>query len=113
MEENISENEMDDIIKYINGLSFEQYQKDMEIREALELIKSKMIKEEQQKTEKMKEEYQQESNSNNQIDINQFINDKQETLNNLDNSKTNNEINPNKKQEDIEQLETNWNNSVR
>ena len=36
--------------------------------------------------EKMKDEYQQESNSNNQIDINQFINDKQETLNNLDNS---------------------------
>ena len=53
MEEDIAENEMDDIIKYINGLSFEQYQKDMEIKEALQLIKSKMIKEEEEKLQKM------------------------------------------------------------
>lgn len=114
MEEDIVENEMDDIIKYINGLSFEQYQKDMEIKEALQLIKSKMIKEEEQKLQKMKEEYQQEINQNFFLRNTAFINN-----NNEQNSKeeTNKEekqdIKNQQSKEDIEVLESNWNNSVR
>lgn len=114
MEEDIAENEMDDIIKYINGLSFEQYQKDMEIKEALQLIKSKMIKEEEQKLQKMKEEYQQEINQNFFLRNTAFINN-----NNEQNSKeeTNKEekqdIKNQQSKEDIEVLESNWNNSVR
>lgn len=111
MEEDIAENEMDDIIKFINGLSFEQYQKDMEIKEALQLIKSKMIKEEEDKQQRMKEEYQQE--------INQSI-----LLGNKDyNNEQNSKVISNKEQtqdktnqqtkEDIGVLESNWNNSVR
>ena len=114
MEEDIAENEMDDIIKYINGLSFEQYQKDMEIKEALQLIKSKMIKEEEEKLQKMKEEYQQEINQNFFLRNTDFINN-----NNEQNSKeeTNKEekqdIKNQQSKEDIEVLESNWNNSVR
>ena len=114
MEEDIVENEMDDIIKYINGLSFEQYQKDMEIKEALQLIKSKMIKEEEEKLQKMKEEYQQEINQNFFLRNTAFINN-----NNEQNSKeeTNKEekqdIKNQQSKEDIEVLESNWNNSVR
>ena len=114
MEEDIAENEMDDIIKYINGLSFEQYQKDMEIKEALQLIKSKMIKEEEEKLQKMKEEYQQEINQNFFLRNTAFINN-----NNEQNSKeeTNKEekqdIKSQQSKEDIEVLESNWNNSVR
>ncbi len=114
MEEDIAENEMDDIIKYINGLSFEQYQKDMEIKEALQLIKSKMIKEEEEKLQKMKEEYQQEINQNFFLRNTAFINN-----NNEQNSKeeTNKEekqdIKNQQSKEDIEVLESNWNNSVR
>ena len=114
MEEDIAENEMDDIIKYINGLSFEQYQKDMEIKEALQLIKSKMIKEEEEKLQKMKEEYQQEINQNFFLRNTAFINN-----NNEQNSKeeTNKEekqdIKNQQSKEDSEVLESNWNNSVR
>ena len=114
MEEDIAENEMDDIIKYINGLSFEQYQKDMEIKEALQLTKSKMIKEEEEKLQKMKEEYQQEINQNFFLRNTAFINN-----NNEQNSKeeTNKEekqdIKNQQSKEDIEVLESNWNNSVR
>ena len=114
MEEDIAENEMDDIIKYMNGLSFEQYQKDMEIKEALQLIKSKMIKEEEEKLQKMKEEYQQEINQNFFLRNTAFINN-----NNEQNSKeeTNKEekqdIKNQQSKEDIEVLENNWNNSVR
>ena len=114
MEEDIAENEMHDIIKYINGLSFKKKKKAMEIKEALQLIKSKMIKEEEEKLQKMKEEYQQEINQNFFLRNTAFINN-----NNEQNSKeeTNKEekqdIKNQQSKEDIEVLESNWNNSVR
>ena len=51
--DDISEEEMNDIISYINSWSYEKYEKDMEVREALQLLKNKMIKDEQEK-EKLK-----------------------------------------------------------
>lgn len=111
MEEDIAENEMDDIIKFINGLSFEQYQKDMEIKEALQLIKSKMIKEEEDKQQRMKEEYQQEINQSILLgnkDYNNEQNSKEIINKELTQDKTNQQT-----KEDIGVLESNWNNSVR
>lgn len=111
MEEDIAENEMDDIIKFINGLSFEQYQKDMEIKEALQLIKSKMIKEEEDKQQRMKEEYQQEINQNILLgnkDYNNEQNSKEISNKEQTQDKTNQQT-----KEDIGVLESNWNNSVR
>ena len=50
----LDENEnIDDVINYLNGLDYDKYCKDMEIREALTLLKNKMDKE---KEEKDKEE---------------------------------------------------------
>lgn len=111
MEEDIAENEMDDIIKFINGLSFEQYQKDMEIKEALQLIKSKMIKEEEDKQQRMKEEYQQEINQSILLgnkDYNNEQNSKEISNKEQTQDKTNQQT-----KEDIGVLESNWNNSVR
>ena len=51
--DDIYEEEMNDIISYINSWSYEKYEKDMEVREALQLLKNKMIKDEQEK-EKLK-----------------------------------------------------------
>ena len=114
MEEDIAENEMDDIIKYINGLSFEQYQKDMEIKEALQLIKSKMIKEEEEKLQKMKEEYQQEINQNFFLRNTAFINNHNEQNSKEEtNKEEKQDIKNQQSKEDIEVLESNWNNSVR
>ena len=41
----INKNEINDIVSYLNNLDYEKYNRDMEIKEALELLKSKMIKE--------------------------------------------------------------------
>lgn len=111
MEEDIAENEMDDIIKFINGLSFEQYQKDMEIKEALQLIKSKMIKEEEDKQQRMKEEYQQEINQSILLGNKDYNNEQNsKEISNIEQTqdKTNQQT-----KEDIGVLESNWNNSVR
>ena len=45
----ISENEMKEIIGYINTIDYEKYEKDHEIQEALLLLKNKMMKEEMEK----------------------------------------------------------------
>ena len=46
----LDENEnIDDVINYLNGLDYDKYCKDMQIREALTLLKSKMDKEQEDK----------------------------------------------------------------
>jgi len=46
----LDENEnIDDVINYLNGLDYDKYCKDMQIREALTLLKSKMDKEQEEK----------------------------------------------------------------
>ena len=55
LEDDLDENEnIDDVINYLNGLDYDKYCKDMEIREALSLLKNKMDKELQEK--KLEEE---------------------------------------------------------
>ena len=54
LEDDLNEKEnIDDVINYLNGLDYDKYCKDMEIREALTLLKNKIDKE---KEEKDKEE---------------------------------------------------------
>lgn len=50
-EEKMDEAEMKDVLGYINSLDYEKYAKDMEIREALQLIKNKMEKDKEQQKE--------------------------------------------------------------
>ena len=53
--DDLDENEnIDDVINYLNGLDYDKYCKDMEIREALSLLKNKMDKELEEK--KLEEE---------------------------------------------------------
>ena len=122
MEEDIiTENEMDEIVSFIAGMTYEQYQYDREIREALLLIKSKMIKEEEEKQKRMKEEFENEkkqikedeeqNNNNNELNKKTIINYSDEI--NLKNS--NQKIAPCDKELTFEEktiLEKNWNNSV-
>lgn len=50
LDEDLDENEnIDDVINYLNGLDYDKYCKDMQIREALTLLKSKMDKEQEEK----------------------------------------------------------------
>ena len=47
---NLDDNEnIDDVLNYLNGLDYDKYCKDMQIREALTLLKSKMDKEQEEK----------------------------------------------------------------
>ena len=49
-EDDLDEKEkIDDIINYLNGLDYDKYCKDMELREALSLLKHKMDKEKEEK----------------------------------------------------------------
>ena len=50
-EEKMDEAEMKDVLGYINSLDYEKYAKDMEIREALQLIKNKMEKDKEEQKE--------------------------------------------------------------
>lgn len=75
---NTNEGEIKEIINYMNELDYEKYLKDREIREALNVIKSKMEKEAQEKEEKTndnneenankEEEKQKSENDNNKTD---------------------------------------------
>ena len=44
--------DINDIVDYLKDLDYEKYTHDMEIREALELLKSKMLKDEEEKKKK-------------------------------------------------------------
>ena len=54
-DEEIKKDEMDNILDYINDLDYEKYSKDMELREALQLIKNKMNKDKKEDDEKEEE----------------------------------------------------------
>ena len=51
-EPNITEEEMKSIINYINTWDYEKYERDLEVREALLLLRNKMKQEEEEKKEK-------------------------------------------------------------
>ena len=54
-EPDITEEEMKNIINYINTWDYEKYERDSEIREALLLLRTKMKQEEEEKEKKMNE----------------------------------------------------------
>ena len=49
LEDDLDNENIDDVINYLNGLDYDKYCKDMEIREALTLLKNKMDKELEEK----------------------------------------------------------------
>ena len=117
-EPEISEEEMKNIINYINSLDYEKYEKDMEVREALLLLKNKMKKEEEEKRQelnnlKMKENQNDEKILNN--DNSKLVTDnyEEETIEKDNNLKYNENDNLNifkdklsEKEKEI--LEKNW-----
>ena len=141
--DDISEEEMNDIISYINSWDYEKYERDMEIREALQLLKNKMLKDEKEKEEKLNQLREKEKrdmienkilndNNNNQNqnednNNNNNNNNEQETNNlintnyynyNTDNLNNENDINNNNNYQELTEeeklnLEKNWNSSVK
>ena len=103
----ITENEMNNIIAYINSWDYEKYQRDKEIREAFQLLKSKMIKDEKEKEKELNKLKKKEYNYNLNININNDDNNNEDLLNN--NKK---EIKELTNEEKII-LEKNWNNSTK
>ena len=107
----ITENEMNDIIAYINSWDYEKYQRDKEIREAFQLLKSKMIKDEKEKEKEL--------NKLKKIEQNYTLSGVK--MNHINNDDNNNEdlLNNNKKEikeltnEEKIILEKNWNNSTK
>ena len=129
----ITENEMNDIIAYINSWDYEKYQRDKEIREAFQLLKSKMIKDEKEKEKELnklkKTEYNYTLNGvKMKQNENENINNLEDNLNYIekDNEYNINQINNNEEQFDKKKettkeltneekiiLEKNWNNSTK
>ena len=127
----ITENEMNDIIAYINSWDYEKYQRDKEIREAFQLLKSKMIKDEKEKEKELNKLKKIEQNytlsgvkMNQNENVDENINYREEDNNynlNINNDNNNNEelLNNNKKEikeltnEEKIILEKNWNNSTK
>ena len=127
----ITENEMNDIIAYINSWDYEKYQRDKEIREAFQLLKSKMIKDEKEKEKELNKLKKIEQNytlsgikMNQNENVDENINYREEDNNynlNINNDDNNNEdlLNNNKKEikeltnEEKIILEKNWNNSTK
>ena len=133
----ISEEEMNEIINYISNWDYKKYERDMEVREAFQLLKNKMIKEEKKNEQKLKELRKKEKNEeienkklnesleeniekNNNLE-NETLNDQQiikennnnENINEENLINTNNNINKELTEEEKLRLEKNWNNSVK
>lgn len=127
IEEEITEEEMNEIINYISSWNYEKYEKDHEVREALQLLKNKMVKEEKEKEkllnelrrkEGLKDEFN-DISSNNKEKENMFQNKVEFNLENnkiVDNKEVENVDNINIIKKEISEeekqiLEKNWNNS--
>ena len=127
----ITENEMNDILAYINSWDYEKYQRDKEIREAFQLLKSKMIKDEKEKEKELKKLKKIEQNytlsgvkTNQNENIEENINYIENNNNydiNITNNNNNNEEQINNDKKEIKELtneekiilEKNWNNSTK
>jgi len=96
LDEDLDENEnIDDVINYLNDLDYDKYCKDMQIREALTLLKSKMDKEQEDKekeeeknknkvviegVEQNEEQKENENEKNNENEENKNDEEKKDTL---------------------------------
>ena len=124
-EPEISEEEMKNIINYINTLDFEKYQRDMEVREALLLLRNKMKQEEEEKQKnindlKMKENQNNEQilNKDNSKDIRNYFEEEKIEEDNKYFTKYNESNNTNIFKDELSEkekeiLEKNWNSSTK
>ena len=124
-EPEISEEEMKNIINYINTWDFEKYQRDMEVREALLLLRNKMKQEEEEKQKnindlKMKENQNNEQilNKDNSKDIKNYFEEEKIEEDNKYFTKYNESNNTNIFKDELSQkekeiLEKNWNSSTK
>ena len=120
----VTEKEIKEIIDYISTWTVEKYEKDHEIREALQLLKNKMIKEEKEKENRMNELRRKEGIVQ-ETDINKDnnIKEKQVIFKEDEKIKTDNVINDNKNNEEVFKdnldddqkkiLEKTWNKSTK
>ena len=118
-EPEITENEMKEIIDFINNWDYEKYERDSEVREALLLLRSKMKEEEKEKAQHLKELRIKEKNEiiNNQNN-NDNIEDEENKIDNLNMpdqiyNNNNNKINVELSEKEKEMLEKNWNSSTK
>ena len=115
-EPEISENEMKEIIDFINNWDYEKYERDSEVREALLLLRNKMKQEEKEKEKKLEELRIKEKND---IINNQNKNDEYKEEDIEEENKYNDELNYNNKannelsEQEKEELEKNWNSSTK
>ncbi len=95
-EDEISGQEIGNIVEYLKSLNFEKYNRDMEIREALELIRSKMNKEKEENNidnKSFENNCNDNENKENKNECSQNENEKEEINNNDENKKEINELN--------------------
>ena len=117
-EPEISENEMKEIIEFINNWDYEKYERDSEVREALLLLRSKMKQEEKEKDKKFEELLKKEKNDK-KNNINKDDDDLYKEEDIKDDNKYSDEIeNKNKvnielSEQEKEILEKNWNSSTK
>ena len=124
-EPEISEEEMKNIINYINTWDYEKYEKDMEVREALLLLRNKMIQEEEEKEKQLNELRKKENlisesnikNDNTENIKNYFEEEKIEGddkyLTKYDENKNINVFKDELSEKEKEYLEKNWNRSTK
>ena len=116
-EPEISENEMKEIIDFINNWDYEKYERDSEVREALLLLRSKMKQEEKEKEKKLEELRIKEKNdklNNKDEDDEIFIEEDIEDGNkNKEEIQNNNKANNELSEQEKEILEKNWNSSTK
>jgi hypothetical protein len=110
-EPEISENEMKEIIDFINNWDYEKYERDSEVREALLLLRSKMKKEEAEKAQQLEELRIKEKNAI--INNNIKEENKNDNIYIEDQSKNNNKVNIELSEQEKEILEKNWNSSTK
>lgn len=106
LDEEENEDEVKNLLKFVNNLDYEKYLKDLEIREALYLIKNKVEKEGPLETNDNLNN--KESEENNQLIGSQFTNQEGEMGNNNENKKVNFQFAPSVVSHDKE-----WDNSVK
>ena len=107
----ITENEMKEIIDFINNWDYEKYERDSEVREALLLLRSKMKKEEEEKAQQLEELRIKEKNAI--INNNIKEENKNDNIYIEDQSKNNNKVNIELSEQEKEILEKNWNSSTK
>ena len=110
-EPEITENEMKEIIDFINNWDYEKYERDSEVREALLLLRSKMKKEEAEKEKQLDELRVIEKNKKDDKEEEEFKTNKTNIIEPQLNSyeKINYELDEKEK----ELLEKNWNSSTK